>query len=347
MTNKTIQDSANTIQIGGATINGAGVNSGQFLKYNGSNWVPGNAAASLFGGTGADGALAITSGTTTIDCANAAFVVKNYTSISITATGKLAFINPNANGTTVILKFQGNITLTSSTAPMIDMSGMGASGGGAVTVNTNSASAGNGGNSGLGILFSTGAGKGGLATNTTQTATTLASTYNNLSYFTRYLQFAPGAGGGSGAAQNDGGGTSVSGIGGLGGGVLVIECAGAWNFTTASGISVAGKAGGNGTKSGSPTNYMAAPASGGGGGVFLGLYNSLTANSGTVTVSGGAAGSGVSGGGTSGANTGATGGGSILGAASNTSGVATGSGLASATAGANGLSIIQQNVENG
>ena len=54
-----------------------------------------------FGGTGADGALSITSGTTTIDCANAAVVIKNYTSISITETGALAFSNPNTNGTTV------------------------------------------------------------------------------------------------------------------------------------------------------------------------------------------------------------------------------------------------------
>src|ERR1035437_3459937 len=51
-----------------------------------------------FGGTGADGALAISSGTTTIDCANAAKVIKNYSSISITGTGTLAFSNPNTNG---------------------------------------------------------------------------------------------------------------------------------------------------------------------------------------------------------------------------------------------------------
>src|SRR5277367_6704134 len=40
-----------------------------------------------FGGNGADGALTVTSGTTTINCANAAVVVKNYSSISITGTG--------------------------------------------------------------------------------------------------------------------------------------------------------------------------------------------------------------------------------------------------------------------
>src|SRR5262249_4478364 len=41
-------------------------------------------AGSKFGGTGADGALSISSGTTTINLGNAAVVVKNYTSISIT-----------------------------------------------------------------------------------------------------------------------------------------------------------------------------------------------------------------------------------------------------------------------
>ena len=101
-----------------------------------------------FGGTGADGALSISSGTTTIDLGGASVVTKNYTSISITGTGKLAFSNPNANGTTIILKSQGNVTLTSSTAPMIDVSGLGGAGGASVSAGSLSVN-GNTGNSGI------------------------------------------------------------------------------------------------------------------------------------------------------------------------------------------------------
>lgn len=92
-----------------------------------------------FGGTGADGALVITSATTTINVGGANVFVLNYTSISITGTGKLAFSNPASNGTIVILKSQGDVTLTSSSAPMIDMSAMGAAGGlgGTATANSN------------------------------------------------------------------------------------------------------------------------------------------------------------------------------------------------------------------
>jgi hypothetical protein len=48
-----------------------------------------------FGGTGADGALSVSSGNTNIDAAGAAILVKNYTSISITGTGSVTLINPH------------------------------------------------------------------------------------------------------------------------------------------------------------------------------------------------------------------------------------------------------------
>ena len=82
-----------------------------------------------FGGTGVDGALNITSGTTTIDLAGASVFVKNYSSISITSTGTLAFINPNTNGTTIIFKVSGNATLTGTTTPIIDLRLLGGAGG--------------------------------------------------------------------------------------------------------------------------------------------------------------------------------------------------------------------------
>ena len=104
---------------------GAGSN-GQVPKLNGSGKLDNSFLPIKFGGNGSDGVLSITSGITTISAANASIVVKNYASISITGTGKLVFNNPNANGTIVILRSQGNVALTSSVAPMIDVSSMGA-----------------------------------------------------------------------------------------------------------------------------------------------------------------------------------------------------------------------------
>ena len=80
-----------------------------------------------FSGDGSDGALNISSGTTTVDCSNEPIVHLNYTSVSITGTAKLAFSNPYSGGTTIILTSQGDVTLTSSDLAMIDASGMGAS----------------------------------------------------------------------------------------------------------------------------------------------------------------------------------------------------------------------------
>ena len=56
-------------------------------------------AIAKFGGTGADGALTITSGTTNISASSAAVLIKNYTSVSITGTAYVQFTTPNTNGT--------------------------------------------------------------------------------------------------------------------------------------------------------------------------------------------------------------------------------------------------------
>ena len=267
-----------------------------------------------FGGTGADGALSIASGTTTIDCANAAYVEKNYTSISITGTGKLAFVNPNANGTIVVLRSQGDVTLTSSTAPMIDMSGMGAPGGNGGVYTGGAGSSGNTGTAGNGYFLVSNAGGGGSTSVGTGGAAITTIIYTTFSQIlNRYFGIFVGAGGGGGS----GGYNSTGGNGGRGGGALVIECAGAWNFTTASGISVAGTVGTNGSG-----GSVAGGGGAGGGGFFLALYNTLTANSGTVTVSGGSTSTGTGG-------YGGGGGGSyqVGSTSSNSIGVAGGSGL--------------------
>jgi hypothetical protein len=261
-------------------------NGGKMLKTDGSNtsW----STAVLFGGTGADGALAISSGTTTIDLASAAYVEKNYTSISITGTGKLAFTNPHANGTLVQLRSQGAVTLT-ATAPCIDMTGIGASAGtGGATTGT-----GTGGTNGQFQLDSTGRG-GGAGTYNSGSTVTGGGALTSLPFYVidepsharRFFPLFTGAGGGGG-----GGGALVTGAnGGRGGGALLIECAGAWNFTTALGIDVSGLLGSNGPAAG--VNSGGGGGGGGSGGSCLVLYGTLTANSGTIKKAGGNGGNG-------------------------------------------------------
>lgn len=162
-----------------------------------------------FGGTGVDGALTYSSGVNNIDLGGVQIFVKNFTSISITGTAKVTFTNPHANGTIVIFKSQGAVTLTSSQAPMIDLSGCG----GDVTTN------------GFAQFFATNKGSSGTAG--------IGNTFLPSLYFKNIPLFT-GSGGGTYPA---------GGAGGRGGGGLYIECAGLLNFTTTGGISVAGKVG--------------------------------------------------------------------------------------------------------
>jgi len=253
-----------------------------------------------FGGTGADGALTLTSGATNIDCASAAVVVKNYTSISITGTGSLTFTNPHVNGTVIVLKANGAVTLTSSITPMIDVSSMGATGGSHPGSGGNGTSGDNGfswndrvvnlgagagsddGGGGGGSYYTAGSiglgsspGAGGAAVSTLVHAT-------QFTLFAKVLKLWTGGGGGEGASTSGNG--DISGNGGRGGGALYIECGGAFNFTTTSGVSVGGA---NGTNA---SSGKTGGGGGGGGGSCIILYNTLTANSGTITVSGGSAG---------------------------------------------------------
>jgi hypothetical protein len=165
-------------------------------------------ALARFGGNGSDGALSISSGTTTINCSNAPVVIKNYSSISITGTGKLAFSNPATNGTVVILRSQGNVTLTSSSAPMIDVSAMGGAAGATNTAGTAGFS-----------VFSTipggisgGSGGGGASGPGSQLWQL------NFLYF-RFFRLFTGAGGGGGQTASSGGAGGAAGAGG--GGLLM------------------------------------------------------------------------------------------------------------------------------
>lgn len=245
-----------------------------------------------FGGDGSDGVLSVTSGTTTIDLANASLVIKNYTSINVSVGATLTFLNPATTGTVVILKSQGAVTI----AGTVDARGFGAAGGAAVA----SAAAAQSGNPGTntGTVFTLyssgntyGNGGGVSAGGVGGTALSNPTYYGFTEEFIALrgpVLVIPGSGGGSGAA---GGGTSgqVSGAGGRGGAGLVIECAGALNFTGT--INCSGAVGGDATIAGNNV-----PGCGGGGGGAPGMlaviYNTLTANSGTVTITGGTGGSG-------------------------------------------------------
>lgn len=302
-----IPDATNTRALGTAAK--------QWLNMYAQNiYLNGNPIASAkFGGTGADGALSVSSGTTTIDLGGNKLVIKNYSSISITGTGKIAFINPHANGTVIILKSQGNVILTSSTVPCIDASGMGGAGG---IAGVGTTSAGDG-SQGWGILDDLTTHKGisgsGSPIATTQLANRNFYLKSDNVIWRNDVFLVPGSGGGGGSGTNS---PSNGGVGGAGGGALYIQCAGALNFTGT--ISVSGIAGSN-----APNQSANIKTGGGGGGGSAGmcviLYNTLTANSGTITSTGGAGGAGGtgSGGPGSGAGQGGAGAGSWAGQGGN------------------------------
>lgn len=289
---------------GGALVSGD-IAAGMIVmvEYDGTNMVmqtpvanaPTTVPTKRLGGTGADGALAISSGTTTIDLAGADLLVKNYTTFAITGTGKLAFSNPHANGTTIIIRSQGGFTLTSSQAPMIDCSGLGATGAPASTMNggTGVAVASSNGTDGhglgwisnKGLAMTTAVGTGGARPNSPYFRNT------GIEYLlTKYANVVPGAGGSGGSSDpqsgNGGAGTPEGANGGRGGGALIMETSGAWNFITTGGISVAGLSGTNGMDVGT-FSIMTGGGGGGGAGNFAALVGSITANTGTVTVTGG------------------------------------------------------------
>ncbi len=250
-----------------------------------------------FAGTGADGALLITSGTTTIDLGGVAQFIKNYTSITISGTGKLAFSNPHAGGTIIILKSQGDVEITSSGSPAIDIREMGA-------ISTQNGILIGGGQEG-GSASGSAAGSGGSAL-TGQAFYTVSSDQ----LYRKALYLLPGVKGGTGGQGfNVDGGT-----GGLGAGALLIQCGGSLNFTGTINAS-----GSNGSDGGGLNGGAGAGGGGGGSaGMVVILYNELTANSGTITTTGGNGGTG--GAGTDGDGTAGGGGGgagSVQGAGAN------------------------------
>lgn len=233
-------------------------------------------------GSGADGALSVSSGTTTINLGGAKFVVKEYTSVNISG-GTVNFSNPHAKGTTIIFRTLGDFNFTGGT---IDLRGCGA-------LNNNEP------HSVLDALIH----RGGNANGTSSAGIAGVRYAPYTPYMNQAMRAlfvtpsAPGGNGGGGTFLNGSGfeqsNNTVPGVGGRGAAAFVAIVGGAYNFV--SGAVFDGR-GGNGTNganasTGSPAQGAGAgPGSGAAGAMIWILYSILTADTGTYTVTGGAPG---------------------------------------------------------
>lgn len=327
-------DSQNRLYLSASTTKGLGFDSEGRLYVKLSSSLTTDSSGEIgisdtaFFGDGSDGVLDTSSAQTVLDLGGEKYVVKNYTSINI-ATNNLILGNPHANGSTLVMKSQGNCVISSA----IYATSTGAAGGSA------GAALSNGANGVAALNFSV----------ITQDGTTLGGVggvYNDSSSgsaggrksftiqsFHEHTNIAAGSGGAGGA----GGGVGVAGgAGGRGGGSIVIECGGALNFT---GNIYAN--GANGANGGTDTTGGGGGGGGAGGSVVI-LYNTLTSASGAININGGNGGNGGNGsGGSNACGAGGGGGGSAVSGggksgASGTSGTAGSAGSAAAIGGSGG-----------
>lgn len=242
-------------------------------------------------GTGADGILTITSGTTTID------THKQYQSILITA-GTLAHTVDSSNFFTVGVSVQSqNPTMLIGTGSISAnaLGGAGAAGttgAGASGIARNGRGGAGGGGGGSGTVSATGgvgAGKvvnlnnvvtgGGTAGAATPTAGGLGSSSAVEAPDIYSLYQCAGGGGGSGGGD----GTNAGGAGGIGGGSIFIKTPSILAISTAA-ITANGSVGSNGVAG------NAAGGGGGGGGCVVLNAGFLNVSAGTITASGGGGG---------------------------------------------------------
>lgn len=202
-------------------------------------------AGEKFGGDGSYGTLTAT--TTVIDLTLSSTKVFNFSSLTVAGTSTITFINPHNSGTVVIFKVRGNAEITCSSAPCIDLQGMGA------VVGTNPSYLVD-----ISInVFGAGIGGGARYANAG-----LYPVDNNL-FAGLYL--VPSAAGGIRSAGNEARGS----------GAFYMEVSGSLNFSTADGIRTAGedgRDGGDGGVAGAPCVIK---------------YNSATDISGTCNDAGG------------------------------------------------------------
>lgn len=269
--------------------------------YDGTNMRIIGRESGKFGGTGVDGALSITSGTTTLSFASAQYLIKNYTSVSITGTGVLGFSNPHANGSIFIMKVTGDVTVTSSANPAVDLRLMGAA------IGTNGTSTGVTPTGGIANAYGTATYSAAVGVLIMQMARAGNGAYSAAVPKKSPTIFA-GAGGATGSSH-----ANTGGVGGMGGGGLYIECGGSLNITSV--FNASGQNGSNGvgtggggtmgsggrggggwldsTVPGCLSTAAGDGGGGGGGGSIVILYGTLTANTATLTVGGGVNGSGA------------------------------------------------------
>lgn len=244
-----------------------------------------------FGGTGVDGALTVSSGTTNLTAGS----WYQYSSIAITGTGKISLASNGAglNGM-ILIKCSGNVTVSSS-GSSIDLKGKGASGGAAGVVGT------------VGGAIGMTAGAGGISDRGIKSTSITSGKYppvnygspsivlNNKTGLMTYFM-SPGSGGHGGADGGNGGaggssmindgndgvaGSTTGVAGGNGGGTLIMEIAGTFTFTGT--IDVSGDDGSGGaSKSG---------GGGGGSGMAFAIVGSTITDSGSKIANGGTGGS--------------------------------------------------------
>lgn len=283
-------------------------------------WI-GDNVKKKFGGDGSDGALSVTGGTTTtIDLASSTLVIKDYTSINI--AGVLDFSTSPTTGSLIVLRSQGDCTISGN----IDLTEMGSAAGVGGPINNDGTS----GSSTTYILdntvnFAAFGSKGVADGGGTEGAN--SPIWGNGGLFTdagnklsrKSVIVSPGLGGGGGGSgvtvAGEAGGDG--GDGGAAGGAMILECAGALNFTgtiTADGSDA--DDGTDGTTGASTTNSGGGGGGGGAGGQVVILYNTLTSASGTITTTGGDGGDGGDGYDNNTSNTVARGGGGAAGGSS-------------------------------
>lgn len=292
---------------------GAG-DSGKGVKLNASG-VLDRSFNATFGGDGSDGAFAETSGTTTYDFAGARYLVLNYTSFSLTSTADIDAENPHAEGSVLIIRSQGDVTITSSNG--IDLQLMGGlesrgmcAGLAGVFYGGGDNEAGGAGGTGGGadVIASKGGGDSG-----NESWSYAAEPTGCLPPLTPLSRMAYAGSGGAHGVNNGGTG---NGVGGVGGGGLVIECRGTYTFTTGT-INTSGE---NGTTATGGASVNQGGSGGGGGGSAGGILvncGTLGTDSGTYTQTAGTGGGGSPAGTPSGGSPSAGGSGGTAGAASN------------------------------
>lgn len=252
-------------------------------------------------GDGSDGALAVTSGTTTLTTDK----IWQYTSISVSAGATLT-IGGAADNLPLSLLCTGNVqidgTINLAGKGMAGGSGSPAAIGGVGTAGAGFVGFGAGGGGGEGKINDSDVGNaGGNASGYTGgpggTGTSgydggaggscTASVFANSSSYLKagIAPLAQGAGGGAGGGTNVG--SNVAGAaGGRGGGALRIAAAGNVVVSATGVITCAGAVGSNGGNNGNVNGNYGAGGGGGGGTVII-EYGGTYTNSGSVTVAGG------------------------------------------------------------